>query len=144
MLHDNTKSHCMPHHSSISMRGMNESVVFFLRIEQTTKPYLGHRHLADTLLPSPRQVNHILWMLFCCSTKLSGGREWKQWHELSARLVTVRTSGSCPRAAGVGQRRQWKSQKDPRIFNKEAEMSLISPQGAGQSLGRGGGEQGPS
>lgn len=87
MLHDDTKSHCIPRDISISLRGMSESVVFFLIIEKTTKPYLEHRHLTDILLPSPREVNHILWLLFYCSTKLSGGREcWKQWHEFSPDL----------------------------------------------------------
>lgn len=73
MLHDDTKSRCIPRDISISLRGMNESAVVFLIIEKKpTKPYLGHRHLTDTLLPSPREVNHIPWMLFYCSTKLSG------------------------------------------------------------------------
>lgn len=74
MLHDDTKSHCIPRDISINLRGMNESIVLFLIIEKTTKPYLGHRQLTDTLLPSPREVNHILWMLFYWSTKLSGER----------------------------------------------------------------------
>lgn len=73
MLHDDTKSHRIPRDISISLRGMNESVVFFLMIEKNTKPYLGHRHLRETLLPSPREVMHILWMLFYCSTKLLRG-----------------------------------------------------------------------
>lgn len=81
ILYDDTKSRCSPCDISISLREMNGSVVFFLIIKNQTKitppkqnkpPYLGHRHLTETSLPSPRGVMHILWTLFHWSTKLYG------------------------------------------------------------------------
>lgn len=134
MLHDDTKSHCIPRDISINLRGMNESIVLFLIIEKTTKPYLGHRQLRDTLLPSPREVNHILWMLFYWSTKLSGERmletvTWILSQTCDSSDIWQLSEGSWGWTEGTMKQ----SQKDLRIFNKETEMSLISLQGAGQS-----------
>lgn len=73
MLHDDTKSHCSPRDTSISLKGMNESVVFFLIIEKKDHKVIPGTQTPHILLPSPREVNHILWLVFYCSTKMLGG-----------------------------------------------------------------------
>lgn len=145
MLHDDTKSHRIPWDISISLRGMNESVVFFLMIEKTTKPYLGHRHLTETLLPSPREVMHILWMLFYCSTKLLRGQNagnsdidsqpdlWQFGH-----LAAVR--GQLGLDSGYNETEPKRS-KNPQQGSWD--VTHFSPGSLSELSARGGGEQGP-